>query len=209
MEKKSIYAGMLAVTVMLMASCGSGPGEKKESAADSEPAGGEKVTLRVDVDKSLLNWRGEMLGIYAHYGTVPVSSASLVMEGDRIKEGSFVVDLTGITPLDDNYNEDRPKENLVGHLQSADFFDVENHPEATFVITEVDGSDISGMMTIRGETHPETFEGVSVAQSGNSYTITGKTVIDRKKYNVSFDMTVPDMVLSDDIQLDFNLVAGV
>lgn len=48
------------------------------------------------------------------------------------------------------------------HLRSADFFDAEAHPEATFRITaiepRVDGLDVVGDLTIRGVTRPLTLQ---------------------------------------------------
>ncbi len=50
-----------------------------------------------------------------------------------------------------------------GHLRSADFFDADNHPTATFTATNVEskgGSDyrVGGDLTIRGTTRPVTFD---------------------------------------------------
>jgi polyisoprenoid-binding protein YceI len=50
-----------------------------------------------------------------------------------------------------------------GHLRSADFFDAEHYPTATFVATRVDargGKDyaVTGDLTIRGTTRPVTFD---------------------------------------------------
>jgi polyisoprenoid-binding protein YceI len=48
------------------------------------------------------------------------------------------------------------------HLRSADFFDVGNHPYATFAITDVkargDEYEVTGDLTIRGVTRPFTFK---------------------------------------------------
>jgi polyisoprenoid-binding protein YceI len=48
------------------------------------------------------------------------------------------------------------------HLRSADFFDTDNHPYITFESTAInrDGDDLEivGNLTIRGTTHPVTFE---------------------------------------------------
>jgi polyisoprenoid-binding protein YceI len=63
-----------------------------------------------------------------------------------------VIDMGTINPTDENYSEDRPKENLVGHLSAPDFFDVANFPTASFVIKETTGSTVSGDLTIRGIT---------------------------------------------------------
>lgn len=68
--------------------------------------------------------------------------------------GSFTIAVaslnTGVEPRD-------------GHLRSADFFDADNHPTATFAVTRVEarrGGDfaVTGDLTIRGTTKPVTFE---------------------------------------------------
>ena len=49
-----------------------------------------------------------------------------------------------------------------GHLKSADFFDVDNHPKMTFESTRViekgDGSQMVGALTVRGVTKPLTLD---------------------------------------------------
>lgn len=65
----------------------------------------------------------------------------------------FSVDLSSI----DTRNNDRD-----AHLRSADFFDVDNHPNMTFKstsITKTDGNEyaVTGDLTIRGVTNQETF----------------------------------------------------
>ena len=58
-----------------------------------------------------------------------------------------------------------------GHLRSADFFDVENHPDMTFRSTSFDGSTLTGDLTIKGVTKPVTldveFGGVATDPWGN------------------------------------------
>ncbi|HZB68185.1 MAG TPA: YceI family protein [Ornithinibacter sp.] len=58
-----------------------------------------------------------------------------------------------------------------GHLRSADFFDVENHPEMTFRSTSFDGRTLTGDLTIKGITKPVTleveFNGVATDPWGN------------------------------------------
>ncbi len=65
----------------------------------------------------------------------------------------FTVDVSSI----DTRNSDRD-----AHLRSADFFDAEQHPKITFRSTRIvktgDGEyDVTGDLTIRGVTRPETF----------------------------------------------------
>ena len=59
-----------------------------------------------------------------------------------------------------------------GHLKSADFFDVENHPEIRFVSTAFTGDTLTGDLTIKGVTKPVTldveFNGVATDPWGNT-----------------------------------------
>ncbi len=49
---------------------------------------------------------------------------------------------------------DTREQNRDGHLRSADFFDVENHPTMTFATTSFDGEVARGELTIKGITKP-------------------------------------------------------
>ena len=69
-------------------------------------------------------------------------------------EIEFTVDLASVSTR----NDDRDN-----HLRSADFFDVENHPNMTFVATSIEKTDdneynVTGNLTLRGVTKQETFE---------------------------------------------------
>ena len=59
-----------------------------------------------------------------------------------------------------------------------------------------------------GITNEETIENVTVSKEGEEYKITGEMVFDRTRYDAKFQMTVQDMVLSDDISLDIELIAS-
>ncbi len=59
-----------------------------------------------------------------------------------------------------------------GHLRSADFFDVETHPEMRFVSTAFDGATLVGDLTIKGVTNPVSldvdYQGVATDPWGNT-----------------------------------------
>ncbi len=73
------------------------------------------------------------------------------------ESGQPVVDVTIAAASIDTRVEARDN-----HLRSADFFDVETHPELRFVSTKVqrtdDGYRLTGDLTIRGVTKPVTLE---------------------------------------------------
>lgn len=79
-----------------------------------------------------------------------------------------------------------------GHLKSADFFDVENHPEIRFVSTAFTGDTLTGDLTIKGVTKPVTldvdFNGVATDPWGNTkaaFEATGE--IDRTQWGLNWN----------------------
>src|SRR4249920_3306998 len=91
--------------------------------------------------------------VRGRFATV-VGTIKLDEENPAASSGSFTVDVaslnTGVEQRD-------------GHLRSADFFDAENHPVATFNATRVEpkgGTEyaVTGDLTIRGTTRPVTFD---------------------------------------------------
>ena len=83
------------------------------------------------------------------------------------------------------------------HVKAADFFDVENHPTATFVSTTVrpDGDDyvLGGDFTLKGVTKPIDlkleFNGVNPGMGhGEVAGFTATVVLNRKDFGVDVDM---------------------
>ena len=213
MKTNRLLLTITAAGTLFFASCGGShdhANEAETTAETTEEVAAETTTVSVDPSASTVNWVGKMIGIKAHNGTINLQEGSLTMEGDKVVGGNFVVDMSSITPLDDNYaapgSEQGTREMLVGHLSSGDFFAIEENPTATFEITGAneDGS-VNGNLTVRGKTNAETVTDVTVADG----TVTGTLVFDRKKYDVAWDSPMKDAVLSDDIELNIELkVAG-
>ena len=87
-------------------------------------------------------------------------------------------------------------EDRDNHLRTNDFFDIENHPEIKFETTSVSNNEITGNLTIKGQTHEETFDvefpGVSKNPMNGAQTVgfvvNGK--IDREKYGITFNQAL-------------------
>ena len=105
-----------------------------------------------------------------------------------------------------------------GHLVSADFFDVENHPEITFVSTEVarDGDTwtITGDLTIKAVSHPVTIDfehgGVATDPFGNLRAgFEGSTSVSRKDWGLTWNAALETggVLVSDKVKLDFDVSA--
>ena len=208
MKKIPLLLTIAAVGSLFLASCG-GTSEPEATTDITEEVAVVTTEPSIDAATSTVNWTGEMMGMYTHNGTVTVKEAKVTMAGDKVAGGSFVVDLSTITPLDKNYDvaKGNTPEKLVEHLSSPDFFDVANHPTASFEITEVaaDGSSAKGNLTVRGITNVETVKNITLADG----TLSGTLTFDRTKYEVAFSHPVKEMVISNDIALVIALkVAG-
>lgn len=103
-----------------------------------------------------------------------------------------------------------------GHVRSADFFDVENHPTWTFVSTAVrgDGDDLAvdGDLTIKGVTRPVTLA-VEVggfgpdAFGGTRAGFTATTTINRSDFGVDIAMPLDGggVVVSEKVQITLEI----
>jgi len=105
-----------------------------------------------------------------------------------------------------------------GHLSSADFFDVENHPELTFVSTSVsregDEWTIAGDLTIKGTAQPVAivFEQTGSAQDpfGNVRVgFEGDVTVNRKDWGLSWNAALETggVLVSEKVKLEFDISA--
>jgi polyisoprenoid-binding protein YceI len=171
----------------------------------------QKGKLKVDPNKSKVEWLGKKV-TGEHSGTIKLAEGSLVMANDNLKSGSFVVDMASIANTDIENADYRAK--LVGHLKSDDFFGVDKHPKAKFVLKESkalgDGNyHVKGDITIKGITKPIDFK-VNMHAHGDEVHVSGKIVIDRSKFNVrygsgSFFDNLGDKTIYDDFELNLDL----
>lgn len=210
--------GLLAATSVFFVACG---GEKKsqdesgeaDTTAATETSAGESTTFAIDKDQSNVKWKGTMVGadlvdIYSHWGDVKLSEGEVTLNGDQVKSGSFVIDMTSIAPTDSNYSDAQPKPKLVSHLAGDEFFSIDKYPTATFEIIDVAGTTATGTLTIRGKSGEATVENIEVSEENGNKIITGEMTFDRQNYDARFDMGMEDMIVSDDIVLDIKLVAN-
>ena len=104
------------------------------------------------------------------------------------------------------------------HLRSADFFEIESHPEITFTSTNVerDGDDwtITGDLTITGTTKPISIEFESTGSARDPFGnlrigFEGSTTLSRKEWGLTWNAALETggFLVSDKIKLDFDISA--
>lgn len=182
--------------VLLFAACS--PKNAKEAktgeAQTVAESSGSEFTL--NPLKSEIMWRGKK-PTGEHVGTVMASEGTLKVKDGEITGGSFVIDLNSIV------NEDLTGDmnaRLVGHLKSEDFFHIEEHPEAVFEIVSISDfsgdvnpeggvvptHDITGNLSMRGETKSISFPARIVMEDEKVIAVTNEFAIDRTKWGVNY-----------------------
>lgn len=196
----------LLITISLalvIASCSNTPKSQEDTTSEVKDA---TYTLNADTTSRIV-WKGVMLGVKEHTGTINIAEGKITTKGGLLVAGNFTIDMKSIKTTDKNYNvaAGYPPEKLLAHLGSADFFDVANHPTATFTITSVNNNEVTGTLKIRGKENTETVKNIIVSENNGTVTATGTLTFNRKKYDVAFDNGAKDMVISDDIELQVKL----
>lgn len=200
---KKIFVFVLAGLLMNSAVM-AGPG--KARVADK--------TLAVDTKSSKVVWGAKKV-TGTHAGNIPLTSGSLIVDGDKLKGGSFVFDVKNLTVTD--VTDASMNGKLTTHLKSPDFFSVEAHPEAKFVISTVtpkgaNAYEVTGKLTIKGITNDVKFP-ATVKSDGKKITADAKIAVDRTKYDIKFRSTnffenLGDKAIENDFTLDVSLVAN-
>jgi len=207
MKKNILLITAISVSVALASCAGGGETASEETTTTEETV--ETIAWTLDPAASNIRWEGGTAGaqVYSHFGNISIQEGMVVTEGGSLVNGKFAIDMTTINPQDENYSEEYPASNLVGHLASDDFFSIETYPTATFVVKSAEGNVVTGDLTIKGKTNEETInvESMNIAEDG--MTATGTLVFDRQKYDVAWAHYLKDVVLSDDITLNITLAA--
>ncbi len=154
-----------------------------------------------------------------HTGGVPVGTGTLILSDNVLKSARIELDMTGITCLD--IEDAGTNAKFVGHLKGTDFFDVETHGTASFVTTAIEkiadaapgkpNYRITGDLTIKGITHPNTFDCLFWTEEKTARAAANFT-FDRAKYDIkyrsgTFFPEIGDKAISDTVSLTFDVSA--
>lgn len=158
---------------------------------------------KINIDKSTIKWVGKKV-TGQHDGTINFASGTLVFEGNKLKGGSFEVDMKSIVVKD--LEAGQGKEKLEGHLKADDFFGVDKFDTATLVFKTIadKGSDIYSVtadLTIKGITQPVKFDIALGAGTARTSLKVNRTKYDIKYGSGSFFDNLGDKAIDDDFEL--------
>jgi polyisoprenoid-binding protein YceI len=205
----------LAALIAFMSCKDTAKEAETKAAEDAAVAEETAVTFVADTEQSSIAWKG-FKPTGSHNGIIKLSEGNVSVNNGSIESGTFLIDMNSIVvldiPTDDDENAD-----LTGHLKSADFFDVETYPGASFEVTglsTVEGKTmLSGNLTMKDATNNISIP-VTTSVDGDVMKLTSETfTIDRSKWNIkygskSFFDNLGDKFINDEIELTIKLVAN-
>jgi rhodanese-related sulfurtransferase/polyisoprenoid-binding protein YceI len=152
----------------------------------------EDRSYRVDVDHSIIEWRGRNPNT-AHFGTIRIVSGELVAK-DGIFTGMFDIDMDSITNI--NLEGDELQPILITHLKSDDFFLTKLFPRARFKINKaipvkepfvsLPNYEINGTLELRGVKAQQDFMATVAKTAENNLVAEAHFDIDRTKWGVIY-----------------------
>ena len=197
---------------MFVAGCGTVKDTEKSSNALNQVSFEEGV-YSVVIDRTELSWIGKEISTKIHTGTLNLSDGTIQIIDENTINGNITIDMSSINVTD---LQGRAKEMLEGHLRSADFFEVENYPNATLNFKSKSYNklknliDFEGQLTIKDISNPIFFSATLIESSPY---LKAKSILsfDRSKYNVrfrsgSFFENLGDKLILDDIDVNIVLV---
>ena len=220
--KKNIVKGFLALSLIVgLGSCKNNNGHESEAADAKEAAEAtsESMEYVVDTTASSISWIGKK-PTGEHTGTIKVAEGTFMANDSIIESGNFTIDMMSIEVTD---LEGDDKKDLEAHLmgtvegKEGDFFNVNEHPEATFEVTGISEKEgktmMEGNLTIKGETKNISFP-VSINKTNDGYEISSEEfTIDRTNWNVNYGSksvfdSLGDNFIYDDITLKLDIKAN-
>jgi polyisoprenoid-binding protein YceI len=147
-------------------------------------AGGYSIV----VGDSEIGWMGTKAGGKKHTGTMAIKSGNIVMDNTNLTGGEIIIDMKSLNNKDLSGDA---KGKLEGHLKGDDFFAVEKHPEAKFVVKSATAKnsinyEVQGELTIKGITKPAKANLVVAKNGDTGLTVGGSMTFNRADFDVRY-----------------------
>lgn len=169
-----------------------------------------QTTWKIDRAHSNLDFSVRYMMLSNVRGTYTDFDAVLIQHNDDFSGSKVEVSVNAISVNTQNNDRDN-------HLRSDDFFDVENHPELTFVSREFEKTGdkayrILGDLTIRGTTRPVELDAelVGIIDDPRGFrraAFSGSTTINRNDFGVQWNRVLDagGFVVGDNVNITINV----
>ena len=213
--KNIIILIILAVVLLILVLTFRGDNEALEKQAiidetmvENTASGLPDGSFSLNKEASTLMWSASKIGGSSHEGEVAIDSGEIIISDERLSGGEFNIDMTTIS-------ESKNSQAFLGHINSEDFFNVQEFPETRISINAMDKNEdgtflVSGDLTIKGITNKIQFP-AEITSSENELMANANIVIDRTKWDIrfgspSFFEDLGDNAINDDIHFNLTLV---
>ena len=215
MKKITIIAAILMISASIfVVSCGKDKPVSSESNEVLTTTNGQIYVI--DTMNSKAEWKGFKVvksDNTSHIGTLKFESGEVTVKDNKLESGQFVIDMNSIANEDLKETDGNSK--LIGHLKSADFFDVEKFPTASYEITKITeapaGSDyntvLDGNLTLKGITKPATFNANVKIKDGELSIATEPKDINRDEFGIKFQMPAAEGLIKNEINVQMKVKA--
>jgi polyisoprenoid-binding protein YceI len=132
-------------------------------------------TYVVNTQESIINWSGKSL-VNAHFGTINITQGAIIIDETNIT-GDFILNMNSIISDSTDLNI---------HLKSADFFDVQQYPEAKISIKGYSEGSITADVTIKNVTREITLP-IFIEVEDTSLFFTSTLEIDRTAWGIVYN----------------------
>ena len=230
---KAKFLAVLMLGLIAFFSCTNAPESDEAKTTEAKKVDNDKTgeTWKLNISDSKVEWVGTKVSGY-HVGTVPLKSGEIHVKNDEVTGGKFILDIANMQVVGPKGSDTTMNKKLLGHLKSADFFDIEKNPEGSFELTDVrpykgdaikDTTDprqeeinkykvtdpthtVSGNLTLKGVTKNIEFP-ARITVSGNTAEAIAKFNIDRKDWGIIYPGK-PDDLIRDAIHLGISIKAA-
>ena len=177
------------------------------------PSAAQTATYTIDPNHSEVDFSIRHMAISTVHGRFSIKSGSILLNPSDLTKSS-------VTALIETASVDTSTPNRDKDLKSANFFEVDKYPTATFKSTSVktagDGFDVVGDLTLHGVTKPVTLHmdqpsKEQIGMDGKSYHrgFSATTTLHRQDFNLTWqgNLKSGDNVLGDDVKMTFEVEA--
>jgi len=202
--KKNKIVYIFSALILFISACrlfsSNGVGSSKDKAST--------YTHVVDSELSEVHWKGSKKS-GSHKGEVAIKRGKLGIDKGKVIDGYFEIDMLSISVNEELENDYASK--LVGHLSSADFFEIEKYTLSTLKLMSATKDSISAILTIRGIPKLVTFP-YAMELNGKTANVKSSFAIDRTDWGINYNspskfQDLGEYAIDDEILFELKLTA--